>query len=122
MSQENHKHLRVYYDGSCSVCNRFCKMVGRSEHSDRIEMVDFTADGFVPAEEGLGARALEEGLHAKKPDGEIVRDFDAILAVWEALDRKLLSFLGHLPVVHFLMQWGYRFFARHRHWFNREKA
>ncbi len=109
--------LRLYYDGSCPVCSRFCRTIEKSPHSDLIEKVDYTAEGFDAKREGLDRDALDRELHARRNDGKILRGFDAILAVWELSGRTWLARLGGLPLVHGLGVLGYRLFARHRHWF-----
>jgi predicted DCC family thiol-disulfide oxidoreductase YuxK len=113
--------IRVYYDGSCSMCSRFCRMIEKSPHSDKIEQVDYTAENFDAEAEGLDREALDRELHARRNDGEVLRGFDAIVAIWDVSGKTWLARLGRLPVVHGLCAWCYRIFARNRHWFGNEQ-
>ena len=114
--------LTVYYDGSCPVCSREIDRYRTLSQSDRLHFVDISAASFDAVALGLDPSALMKAMHARDAGGRLYLGVEAFRALWLGLPRlryRYLSQLLGLPVLHLLAVFGYRIFARWRHWLPR---
>lgn len=118
--------LKVFYDGSCSVCSTEMSAYMRREHGGRLEFVDIADPSFDPARYGITLEAFMYQLHAIDRDGRVFRGVDAFRAVWLAFPGsrwyRLLAGLTASPLVRPPAALAYRTFARLRRYLPRRKA
>lgn len=104
--------LRIFYDGSCSLCAAKMEFYRLKEHRGRLVFVDISAPLFDPAPYGIPLEAFMYEMHAIDAGGKLYRGVDAFRAIWQGLAPSawygLLGFLVHLPGVHFAARLAYR--------------
>ena len=110
--------LRIYYDGSCSVCAAEIERYGRMDREGRLILVDISAPDFDPAPLGITLDEFMYQMHVIDGNGTVYRNVDAFWAIWQAFPAStLLGLLGTLitlPVVNGVARLCYRGFARIR--------
>jgi predicted DCC family thiol-disulfide oxidoreductase YuxK len=110
--------IRVFYDGSCSVCAREMEHYLRRQHGGRIVVVDIIASDFDPEPWRISREAFLYELHVIGRKGSVYRGVDAFWAIWQAFPASsrygLLGFFINLPVVNPLARLVYKGFARIR--------
>ena len=110
--------LRVFYDGSCSVCAGEVERYGRIDRDRRLLLVDISAPDFDPGPLGITPAEFMYQMHAIDGAGRVYRGVEAFWAIWQAFPAStLLGLLGvliTLPLVNSLARLFYRGFARIR--------
>lgn len=110
--------LKIFYDGSCSVCAAEMEFYRRKEHGDRIHFIDISAAEFDPAPYGITLEAFMHEMHAIDQNNHVYRGVEAFRAIWQAFPAStrygLLGALVTLPGVNSLARLAYWCFARIR--------
>lgn len=110
--------LRIFYDGSCSVCATEIERYGRMDHEGRLTLVDVSDPDFDPESLGITLAELMYQMHAIDRKGTVYRNVEAFWAIWQAFPAStLLGFLGaliNLPLIKPMARLCYRGFARIR--------
>ncbi len=110
--------LRIFYDGSCSVCATEIERYGRKDRDGRLKLVDISAPDFDPTPYGIALDAFMYQMHAIDAAGTVYRGVDAFWAVWQAFPAStiygLLGKLVAFPPLVPLARLCYRGFARIR--------
>lgn len=110
--------LKIFFDGSCSVCATEMAVYKRKEYAGRLQFVDISAREFDPTHYGITLDAFMFEMHAIDLDGHVYRGVDAFRAIWQAFPTatryRLLGALVALPGVHLLARATYWCFARVR--------
>lgn len=110
--------LRVFYDGSCSVCAAEIKHYLGQEHGGKLLAVDISAPGFAPEPFGLSLAACMDELHAIDSRGRVYRGVEAFWAIWQAFPAVavygLLGAIVTMPLVNPVARLLYRGVARVR--------
>jgi predicted DCC family thiol-disulfide oxidoreductase YuxK len=110
--------LKVFYDGSCTVCAAEMAAYRRKQQGSRLEFIDISCPESAAEPYGIPRDALMYELHAIDRRGRVYRGIGAFEAIWHAfpaLSRYgLLGFLIGLPGVNYLARCAYRGFARIR--------
>jgi predicted DCC family thiol-disulfide oxidoreductase YuxK len=110
--------LRIFFDGSCSVCAGEMEVYRRKEHAGRLVFVDISAPDFDPTPFGILLETFMYEMHAVDREGNIYRGVEAFRAIWQALPTStwygLLGALVTLPGVSLLARLAYWSFARLR--------
>jgi predicted DCC family thiol-disulfide oxidoreductase YuxK len=118
--------LKVFYDGSCSVCAAEMAIYQRQEHGGRLEFVDISAPEFDPAPQGITLEAFLYEMHAIDREQHVYRGVDAFRAIWQAFPSStrygLLGTLVALPGLHLLARGSYWCFARLRRFLPKTRA
>lgn len=110
--------LKIYYDGSCSVCASEIYAYRRKEHGGRLIFIDIGAPGFDPSPSGITLDEFMHDLHTIDRVGHVYRGVEAFRAIWRAFPTskwyRLLATLVALPGVNSLARLAYWSFARIR--------
>jgi predicted DCC family thiol-disulfide oxidoreductase YuxK len=118
MLQKPEFPVRIFYDGSCSVCATEIERYGRRDREGRLELVDVSDPAFDPAPLGITLDEFMYQMHVIDRRGRVYRNVEAFWAIWQAFPAStLLGFLGKLitlPGVHAVARLCYRIFARTR--------
>jgi len=110
--------IRVFYDGSCSVCALEVERYGRMDHDGRLIIVDISDAAFDPAPYGITLAEFMYQMHVIDRSGAVFRGIEAFWAIWQAFPSStLLGVCGGmiaLPVINSAARLAYRLFARVR--------
>ncbi len=110
--------LRLFYDGSCSVCATEVERYGRKDREGKLVLVDVSSPDFDPTPYGIGLDAFMYQMHAIDADGTVYRGVDAFRAIWQAFPAstlyRVLGALITFPPLAPLARLCYRGFARIR--------
>ncbi len=107
--------LRIFYDGTCSVCASEVERYGRKDREGRLILVDIGAPDFNADSFGIPLAEFMYQMHAIDQSGAVYRGVEAFWAIWQAFPSStLLGLCGKLimlPLVNPLAILGYRMFA-----------
>lgn len=111
----------VIYDGKCSACTGFSKIVGLFDIHRRARLIpaqDARALQFVPGET---PKDLEKTFHLVTPEGDVLVSGEALLGVLSMLPGLSLVVLliKRLPNHKVLANRLYAWLARNRPWISR---
>jgi len=110
--------IKVFYDGSCSVCASEIEHYLRQEHGGRLLAVDISAPGFNPEPYNIALSGFMYELHVIDRSGAVYRGVEAFWAIWQAFpDSILYRAMGavvNIPVVNPAARLLYKAFARIR--------
>lgn len=106
--------VEVFFDGECPLCAREIQLLRRLDRKHRIGFVDIAAPGFEPSAHGLTRAALMAEIHARLPDGAIIRGVEVFRRLYAAVGFGPLVALTRLPGLSHLLDAAYRLFAKNR--------
>lgn len=110
--------LRVFYDGSCSVCAGEMQRYRRRELQGRLKFIDISDPAFDPRPYGISYGEFMHQMHAIDGKGRVYRGVEAFGAIWQAFpDGSVFRLMGSvimLPGVNQAARLGYYLFARVR--------
>ena len=112
--------LLLIFDGHCGVCTRLVEWVQRRDHARRVLLLPSQTPGLVQsvgltqAEADREAWAIDGSGRAYGGAAAINRTLRELHGPWSMIGRAYT-----LPGVRQCGDAGYRWFARHRHWFSR---
>ncbi|MEO5567784.1 MAG: DUF393 domain-containing protein [Gemmatimonadaceae bacterium] len=105
----------VVYDGTCKVCTRLSKVLGKWDRG-RLEVVASQAPGVMARFPWIPARAYTEALQVVGPGGETWQGSEAIEQLLRILPRgRLIAWIFQVPIVRTIADRFYRWFARNRY-------
>ncbi|MEM6898750.1 MAG: DCC1-like thiol-disulfide oxidoreductase family protein [Pseudomonadota bacterium] len=107
--------LRVLYNSVCLVCREgICMFERRTrESTDAVKYVDVSADRAAFLAQGITLDDVRFKLHAITPEGEALRGWPAIAALWCVTPGfGWLGYLGSLPGLNLLSAAAYDLTAR----------
>lgn len=118
--------VKVFFDGSCSVCATEIEHYMSLEHTGKILAVDISADDFDPKPYQITRDAFMHELHVIDHEGNVYRGVEAFLAIWQAFPdltmyRVMGAMLG-LPVVNPVSHLLYKGFAAIRPYLPKRKS
>ncbi len=110
--------LKIFYDGSCSVCSSEMHIYMRKEHGGRLDFLDISDPEFNPGEYGISLPDFMYQMHAIDRTGRIYRGPEAFAAIWQAFPSsawyRFLARVVSLPGISILARAAYLGFARIR--------
>ncbi len=110
--------LKVFYDGSCSVCAKEMGVYRHKEQGGRLIFVDISLPDFDPTPYGITLPEFMYEMHAIDQSGAVYRGVEAFRAIWRAFPAStlygVLGWLVTVPGVNLLARLAYRSFARIR--------
>lgn len=110
--------LRVFYDGSCSICATEIGHYLRMDHGERLQAVDISSPKFAPESFHIPLTAFMYELHAIDNTGRAYKGVEAFWAIWQAFPASTLyGMLGAIitfPLINSLARLFYKGFARIR--------
>lgn len=110
--------LKIFYDGSCSVCAREVEHYGHKDREGRLVLVDISDPDFDPEPFGITLNQFMYQLHAIDRKDTVFRGVEAFWAIWQAFPAS--TFFGvcgaliTLPLINPVAKLCYRMFARIR--------
>ena len=114
--------LRILYNSVCPVCRKgICYFERRTPVGPSgVIYDDVSASPSDWAARGIELNDVRRKLHAVMPDGQIVKGWPAVAALWqETPGYGWLARLGSLPVLNWGARAGYATAAQFLWWWNR---
>jgi predicted DCC family thiol-disulfide oxidoreductase YuxK len=113
-----HFPVRVFYDGSCSVCAAEIEHYLSQNHGGRLTAIDIRASDFDPTPFGISLEVFMYELHVIDRSDKVYRGVEAFWAIWQAFPASTLYWgLGTIvtmPLINPLARLFYKWFARFR--------
>ncbi|HEY9025469.1 MAG TPA: DUF393 domain-containing protein [Burkholderiaceae bacterium] len=106
--------LTLFYDASCPVCSLEMDHLRERDRRGRLAFVDIAAPGFDAAVHGTTLAAMNAEIHAKRPDGSMLRGVEVLRLAYDAVGLGWVMQASGWPLLRPLADAGYRLFARHR--------
>jgi predicted DCC family thiol-disulfide oxidoreductase YuxK len=105
----------VVYDGACSVCGRFARLLRKWDRRAMLEITTSQTPGVQARFPWIPPQAYLESLQVIGPDGATWQGARALEQLLEILPRgTLLSWLFGIPFARPVAERLYRWFARNR--------
>ncbi|KAB0669641.1 DUF393 domain-containing protein [Oryzomonas sagensis] len=118
--------LRIFYDGSCSVCSSAMARYRVKDGGGKLNFIDISAPEFDPVAYGIPLAEFMYQLHAIDRNNTVYRGTDAFGAIWRAFPAStgygLLATVLSLPGCTAIARLGYRLFARIRRFLPKQNA
>ena len=76
--------IRIFYDGSCSVCVTAVEHYSRKDRDARLIPVDVSAAGFDPLPYGITLPEFMFRMHVIDRNGRVFCGVEAFWAIWQA--------------------------------------
>ncbi len=118
--------IKVFYDGSCSVCSAEIEHYLRQEHGGRLQAVDISAPGFNPEPHGITQADFMYELHVIDQAGVVYRGVVAFWAIWQAFPAvplyRVLGGVINIPLVNPVARLLYKAFARIRPYLSKRRG
>jgi predicted DCC family thiol-disulfide oxidoreductase YuxK len=108
----------LVYDGNCTVCGRVVRLVERWDRRKQIETIPSQSPIVLTRFPWIPAEAYADALQLIGPGGRTSQGADAIEDLLGILPRgRLIGWVFKLPLVGWLADKFYRWFARNRYRF-----
>lgn len=118
MSAKPEFPIRVFYDGSCSVCATEIEHYLRREQRGQLLAVDISDPDFKPELHGITRDEFMHELHVIDRRDRIYRGVEAFWAIWQVFpDATVYRLLGgaiSMPLINPVARLLYKGFARIR--------
>ncbi|MDQ7728439.1 DUF393 domain-containing protein [Halomonas sp. SpR8] len=118
--------VTLFHDGHCPFCQQEVAWLTKHRHQEHIALVDIQDSHFNACEYGREFDAMMGQLHLQDSRGVWYVGMDASRALYAVLGYRRLVKISCLPVMHGVMNTGYRFFARRRiklgQWWEKRQA
>jgi predicted DCC family thiol-disulfide oxidoreductase YuxK len=108
------REVEVFFDGECPLCAREIQLLRRLDRRQRIGFVDIAARDFQPSAYGLTRAVLMAEIHARLPDGSVIRGVEVFRRLYAAVGFGPLVALTRLPGISQLLDAAYGLFAKNR--------
>lgn len=104
--------LRVFYDGSCHLCDREIKYYLKKDTLNNLIPVNIMAKDFDASNYGLDSEQVNTHLHAIDESGAVFKKVDTFIEIWKRVPNfKKLAVIAGNPAIKWLMDKGYIVFA-----------
>jgi predicted DCC family thiol-disulfide oxidoreductase YuxK len=99
-SASEEMRLQVYFDGDCPLCTKEVNMIRGKDTVRAIHFVDIASENFSPEEVGVSLAELMAEIHARLPDGQLIKGVEVF--------RQMYSRIGFERSVTLSKAWGIR--------------
>lgn len=114
------RQVEVFYDGDCPLCHREIELLRKLDRRERIQFTDIAAAAFRTDGLGVSHDQLMGEIHARLPDGSLIKGVEVFRRLYAAVGFGPLVSLTRLPGVSHALDAAYSVFARNRlRWTNR---
>lgn len=105
----------VLYDGWCSVCTSVADRLRQlDDNRGRLTLVDLRQDDTLLKQHNLEPKEIRRVMHAITPDGRVLIAMDAVRAAMRAVGRGWLIAWTRLPLISWVCDRFYIWFAHNR--------
>ena len=110
----SHYPLTLFYDAACPVCSLEMDHLRERDVAGRLIFVDIGAPGFDAAAHGATLQAMNAEIHAKRPDGSMLKGVEVLRLAYDAVGLGWVLRASAWPLLRPAFDVAYRGFARHR--------
>jgi len=110
----NDQSFEIFYDGDCPICRREIDFLRRRDRQEKIVFRNLDKIDFEQEKLGKSYSQMMAEIHGRLPDGTWVVGVDVFRHVYRAIGWKSLVAVSRWPVICWILDWGYRVFARYR--------
>jgi predicted DCC family thiol-disulfide oxidoreductase YuxK len=110
----NEGRFKILYDGECPLCRREAHWLQSRDLHGRLTFEDICSPGFDPVIYHVTREELMGVIHGVFPDGRIVRKLAVFREAYRAIGLGWLLAPTGWPVLRWISDRGYEWFARHR--------
>ncbi|HEX9627745.1 MAG TPA: DUF393 domain-containing protein [Acidiferrobacterales bacterium] len=107
--------LTLYYDGACPLCAEEMQRLKARDRHGLLRFVDASAATFDAAECASTRAELMRVIHARRPDGNLVRGVDALRLAYAAAGHVVIARLLGMTLIYRLACLAYPYLASHRY-------
>jgi len=106
--------LTLFYDAACPVCSLEMDHLRERDAAGRLIFIDIGAPGFDAAAHGATLQAMNAEIHAKLPDGSMLKGVEVLRLAYDAVGLGWVLRASAWPMLRPAFDVAYRAFARHR--------
>jgi predicted DCC family thiol-disulfide oxidoreductase YuxK len=106
--------FKLLYDGECPLCLREVRFLNKLNRHGLLAFEDITAPGFDPQIYGTTREELMGVIHGVFPDGRMVKKMEVFREAYRAVGLGWLLAPTGWPVLRWLTDRGYEWFAPNR--------
>lgn len=106
--------FEVFFDGQCPLCTREIALLRRFDRRGAIRFTDIAEPGFDARAIGVSPADLMARIHGRTAEGTIVDGVEVFRRLYAAVGLGPLVAFSRLPPVAWLLDAGYRWFAKNR--------
>lgn len=105
----------VLYDGWCSVCSQLADRLRKLDDGrGRLKLLDIRQDDAIVREHNLDPKEVRRVMHAITPEGRVLVAMDAVRATMHAVGRGWLLAWTRIPLISWVCDRFYIWFAHNR--------
>ena len=107
--------FKIFIDGDCPLCAKEARLMRRMDRGrGALVLEDIAAPSFEPSRYGVTYEQMMATIHGQMPDGRVVTGVEVFRQAYAAVGWGWLLSWTRLPVVCWLSDRVYRWFAKHR--------
>lgn len=106
--------LIIFYDGGCPLCVREMRQLKIKDKKQRLKFENIWAHDFAERFPHIDVVEANRILHGQKSNGAMIYGLDVTHAAWSAVGRGWITAMLRWPVIKWMADKGYLFFARNR--------
>ena len=106
--------LIIFYDGGCPLCVKEMRQLKAKDTQHKLQFENIWANDFANRFPRVDIAEANRILHGQKANGNMIYGLDVTHAAWSAVGRGWMTAALRWPVIKWLADKGYLFFARNR--------
>lgn len=106
--------LIIFYDGGCPLCVKEMRQLKAKDKQHKLQFENIWANDFAERFPHVDIAEANRILHGQKASGDMIYGLDVTHAAWSAVGRGWMTAALRWPVIKWLADKGYLFFARNR--------
>lgn len=107
--------LTLFYDGMCPLCQKEMKHLVKYNTQGNLSFVDIMEPGFSEQYPELDWDALNNRIHGKTDQGDIITGLDVTYLAWKLVGKGWVYAPTRWPIIRWFADRLYNIFARHRY-------
>ncbi len=106
--------FEVFFDGECPLCRREIAFIARRDRRQRVTCTNIADPAFDASAYGLTHEDFMAQIRGRVPGGPLITGVEVFRQLYTAVGFGWLVSVTRLPGLRWLLDRGYRWFARHR--------
>ena len=111
--------LTLFYDGGCPLCVKEMKQLKAKDKNHGLAFENIWATDFAQRYPHIDVAEANRILHGQTAEGQMLYGLDVTHAAWSAVGKGWLTAPLRWPLVRWLADRGYLFFANNRNQISR---